>query len=266
MKIFVFSAIVATAVLACGKTASAATSTHKENERAILQAIMYLEMKLPARAITLLEETVSTETGDQDGLVWMALARSHLAAHDLDRAGAAYRAASTRAPLDHAPAWALELQELFMRDVGEVLISGDESEVSLEFRLLVPVLDPKRRSMLKNLRGLEGSILTRTLGKSFFLPVGEYSLGGRALQVRAGKLNNLTFPKPSLVLKDPVPVKNSTTAVDLVGAVGEEEEEVGWLPPWAWATIAAGVIAAAVTGVAVAVDDSVKLNFERGPR
>lgn len=178
----------------------AQAATDKEQRRLkheIGQALLYVKMKIPDRAIETLDKLSATEPGASDALVWLALSRAHYSKKNLDKAGLAFSRAesfkvSSRISEEK---WAKNYYRDFAEKIGSVQIRGAECEtktVQFPAKLATPMVDKSKSDLLEAMPGWRAKRLSRSTEQPFYLPTGKYKFGDIKLEVKPNTTVSIT--------------------------------------------------------------------------
>lgn len=232
-------------------------ATEKERRRLkhqIGQALLYVKMKIPERAIETLEKMTATEPGASDGLVWLALARTHYSKKDLDQAGLAFGRAENFGVADRLDEekWAKTFHKEFKENIGSVQIRGAECEtkaVQFPAKLGAPMVDPNKRGLLEAMSGWRAKRFNRSIERPFYLPTGKYKFGDARVELKPGAVLTVTATEigAECTLPEGV-VKQGDILVKEVKTESFVEKNWLWLALGGVAVVGGGVAAAVAAG------------------
>lgn len=227
------------------------------------QALLYVDMKLPARARERLQQLLAAPHGRTDALAWLALARAFYAERRLDQAGTAVRRAQgfgIKKRLGERK-WARTFFRRFQEKVGGIRIWADDcSKFRFSARLAVPIVDRERRALLEGVPGWRKKELVRPANVLFFLPEGQYKLGNTRLQIMAGEDTSVTGEDLEAACEGPANPNlaasqaASPSEIDIVPMTVVTEPSLSSLvsSPWFWVAVGAAVAAGGVTAAVLA--------------
>ncbi|MCA9552567.1 MAG: hypothetical protein KC933_21215 [Myxococcales bacterium] len=233
------------------------------------QALLYVNMNLPDRAVESLQALVEKDPGKTDGLTWLALGKALYGQQKLDDAGAAVAQAEVLGVKDHLDEakWARAFLEEFKENLGSVRIRDATCPyVKFPAKLAVPIVNRKKRALLEALPGWRKKELERSTERAFYLPVGEFMLAETKVKVIAGEETAVTAQEIGAVCTalPQLAVTPGTGAVTGSGPGAGQQQPSFMADNWWWIVLGAVAVAGGTTAaVVVATQDSGPQKFHQ---
>jgi hypothetical protein len=234
------------------------------------QALLYVNMNLPDRAVESLQGLVSKDPGKTDGLTWLALGKALFGQQKLDEAGEAVSRAEVLGVKDHLDEvkWARAFLAEFKETLGSVRIRDATCPfVKFPARLATPMVNRKKRALLEALPGWRKKELERSTERAFYLPSGDFMLAETKVKVISGEETSVTAQeiKAECTALPQVAVTPGTGSVTTQGpGPGAQPQPSFMADNWWWIVLGAVAVAGGTTAaVVVATQDSGPQKFHQ---
>ena len=258
------------ATLAVAGPAAADDKEVRRLRHQVDQALLYVNMNLPDRAVESLQGLVATDPGKTDGLTWLALGKALYGQQKLDAAGEAVSRAEVLAVKDHLDEvkWARAFWDEFKENLGSVRIRDATCpHVKFGAKLATPMVNRKKRALLEALPGWRKKELERGTERAFYLPAGEFLLGETRVKIIPGEETSVTAQEIGATcteLPQVVATPGSGGVTQQGPGPGVETQPSFMADNWWWIVLGAVAVAGGTTAaVVVATQDSRPQKFHQ---
>lgn len=240
-------------------------SDTRKVQHEVEQAMLYLKMGIPQRAVESLRKLVAEPPGKRDPVAWLALGRAFYTIKNVDEAGLAVLESEKlgiQDRLEKLKPWAQKFHQDFRKTVGQIGLRAACDTVEFPIRLAAPMVDKTKRALLESIPGWREERLVRSALNPFFLPIGKYKLGDLTVEVQEDVPASVAMPEIS--------GKCSDLPVVVMGPAGPEVidtrvNQTSFVEKnWIWLALGgAAVVAGSVAAAVVATQsDDVTLIFD----